>query len=292
MNDKLFKLIVYLGLIAVAVAPSNVFAQSCGPRRVVVTTPHVVHTPVVTPIVKEVVTPVAVPVLVPAFQFQYSPPCVTPGYAAAPAYGVPHGAGYAQPGYSAGYGAQGYAGAPGYGQGVPPMAQPGYQQGAAPQPGQPGESQQDMVRALAKALLEEMSRQSQAQAPAGGPPDAGPPAAPAPVGGPNPAPANPNPFPTALPNQFPAGPNGQALATFAYNATIKNCAACHTGIGSKGDTIIFSQPGVLNPAAPWKTMAKEVQEGRMPSRDSQYRLTPEEAQAILAWYTEMGRAGR
>lgn len=278
MNDKkLFKLLACLGVIALTLAPSSVFAQSCGNRRVVVTTQNYVqnHFPTVShiPVVQQIVTPIAVPVLIPAFQFQYAPPCFTPQIA------VPYAAPYGGPGFAAvpGYGQQGYG---------PPMAtyggQPGYGQPGYQQPvGQPGQNQQDMVRALAKALLEEMSRQSQTQ---NGPGDAGPPAVTLPPVGAG--------FPTALPNQFPGGPNGQALASFAFNATVRNCAACHTGIGSKGDTIIFSQPGVLNPAAPWKTMAREVQEGRMPKRDSQWRFTPEEAQAALAWYTEMGRLGR
>lgn len=271
MNDKLFKVLVCLGMIGVALAPSSVFAQSCGTRRVVVIThaPTIVHTP----IIKEIVTPIAVPVLIPAYQFQYSPPCVTPGFAA------PH-VGYQQPQQQQGYQQYQQQGYQQYQQGnsqqVPPQCI---------QPGQPGQNQQEMVRVLAKALLEEMSRQSQTQVP-GGPPDTGPPAA-LPL-----LSTNPNPFPTALPNQFTPGQNGLALANFAFNTTVRNCAACHTGIGSKGDTIIFSQPGVLNPAAPWKTMAKEVQEGRMPRRDSQYRLSPDEGQAILAWYTEMGRQGR
>jgi hypothetical protein len=263
--------------------PSIAFAQSC--RRVIVTPVRTVVTPIVTPVVETIVTPVAVPVLIPAFQFQYSPPCATPavpcagaGYGA-PGYGYgPPMASYGQPGYGYGPPMANYGQQPGYGY----QAQPGYQQQSIGQPGQP---QQDMVRALAKALLEEMGRQSQSQ---NGPNDGGPPAVPNNGGGFGPS----TPFPTALPNQFPTGPNGQALANFAFNATVRSCAACHTGIGSKGDTIIFSQPGVLNPAAPWKTMAREVQEGRMPRRDSQWRLTPEEAQAVLAWYSEMGKSSR
>ena len=273
MNDKFFKMLVCLGVIALALTPSNLFAQLCGNRRVVVTT--------CTPIVERIITPIAVPILIPAFQFQYAPSCVTPsfaapyggpGFAAVPGYGHQ---GYGHQGYGhQGYGHQGYgppmatySGQPSYGQ---PYQQPGYgQQTPYQQPvGQPGQNQQDMVKALAKALLEEMSRQSQAQ---NGPGDGGPP-------------------PATLP---PVGnPGFPSLANFAFNATIKNCAACHTGIGSKGDTMIFSQPGILNPAAPWKTMAREVSEGRMPKRDSQWQFTQEEAQAVLIWYAEMGRTGR
>lgn len=292
--------IAFLCAALLAFAASPVFAQSCG-RGVVVRgnpvchTPVVVHKPVVVTPVAEVITPVAVPValpvIVPAFTYQYVPPVVqagTPYYPGAPAPAV----GQPYPVYPGG--APAGPGTPTYGQpvyGQPPVQYHGpYQQPVAqPQPTLPGGDGNAKLRELAKLLLEEMRRQDAADAggqddgppmavypgaqapvtppvtpPVGGPPVGGPP-----VGGPPNLGGRPN----------PASPFAQP----AINALAKNCMNCHTGPGSKGEVVIFSQLNQLNPDAPFKTMLREVQQGRMPPRQSNFALTQQEYQAVVAW---------
>ncbi len=95
---------------------------------------RVVNQPYIAPIVhhdvvREVITPIAVPVLIPAFQFQYAPPppCVMP--ALSPPAVVPQ-----NPGFTPGFGSA-------------PTASPAF-------------GSKDKIKELAKALLEEMSKQS------------------------------------------------------------------------------------------------------------------------------------
>jgi len=243
------------------------------------------HAPVVhhDVVVKEVVKEVAVPVLVPAFQFQYVPPacpCPQP----APVAPLPPVGGYGAPQAPPGYGQ-------GYGHTPPPAAAPpvfGHGYAAPPQPGVgAGLDNQARIRELAKALLEEMQRQS-AQGD-----DQGPPVVSDPYGSPSPAPATPPVHqlapatppvhqPAPAPGQAGPNPNSQ-WGGVAFAALQRNCAACHTGIGSKGDYQLFSQPGALNPEASLKLALSEIESGRMPPRSSQYRPTPEEVTAIRNW---------
>jgi hypothetical protein len=44
----------------------------------------------------------------------------------------------------------------------------------------------------------------------------------------------------------------------------KSCADCHTGATSKGNTVIFSPEGVLNPQANWNAIWDASDAGRMP----------------------------
>lgn len=272
----------YLCALAVAGAAlcGTAQAQSCRSftpvqHAPVYSTP-VYKAPVATPVyVKEVVT--AVPVLVPAYQFQYVPPacqqCPTPS---AQVQAPQH------PGYIPGYGQNmnpGYGQAPAYGQ--PPA--PGYGQA----PGGPpvasfgaNDFTDDRIRLLARALLDEMQRQANEDQ------DGGPPVASDPYGTPAPpvppvaGPPTGNVPPAPAPR--PGDPTHPA-AGVAYAALLKNCAACHTGPGSKGDYQLFSQPNSLNPQANLSLALDEVASGRMPPRSSQFRLTPDEVQALRAW---------
>lgn len=246
---KLF--IVILGLVAF-LAPAQLYAQSCGVIR---------HGPIYTPpaavvvkdhvaVVKDVIikeVPIAVPVLVPAFQFQYQPPCYAPPVAVPPPV-AGYGAGY-------GHGQPQYGNDPNAYSSGPPTVNYGQQPSSIP-------NDKDKIRELAKALLEEIQRQSND--------DGGPPAV---SGG----------VPTGTPPGVPTGMTAQQAAPFAIAALQRNCASCHTGVGSKGDTIIFSQPGVLDPNAPWRAMKREIESGRMPPKQSQFRPTPDELQALRIW---------
>jgi hypothetical protein len=278
---KLF--IVILGLVAF-LAPAQLYAQSCGVIR---------HGPIYTPpaavvvkdhvaVVKDVIVkevPIAVPVLVPAFQFQYQPPCYAPPIAVPPPVA----------GYGAGYGQQPqYGNNPNaYGNG-PPAANYGQPPSAIP-------NDKDKIRELAKALLEEIQRQSNDDggppvvnggAPAGNPPAGQPTGNPpgVPTGTPPGVPPGvPTGNPTGNPPGVPKGMTAEQAAPLAIAALQRNCASCHTGMGSKGDTIIFSQPGVLDPNAPWRAMKREIESGRMPPKQSQFRPTPDELQALRIW---------
>jgi mono/diheme cytochrome c family protein len=272
-------LICLAGVLAVAAVPTATSrAQHCGTP--VVSSPYtVVSKPIVhhhnQVVVKEIVkeVPIAVPVLVPAFQFQYSPPCQV----------CPPGVVGQQPGYVPGYGQPGYgqpaatppgvgATPPGVGTAQPvPVATPG--QPAAP-------SSNDRIRELAKALLEEMQRQS-GNGPDDGPPtvyDPNAPAAPPASTPPAPAPGSPPGVGSA-----PQGMTREQAAPAAIAALNRSCASCHTGVGSKGDFTIFQQPGMLNPNAGWRSILREIDSGRMPPKSSQFRLTPEETNAIRTW---------
>lgn len=256
------KLFIVMLSMAAFLLPAKIYAQSCGVIR---------HGPIYTPpaavvvkdhvaVVKEVIVkevPIAVPVLVPAFQFQYQPPCYAPACAVPPpvaGYGQPHGNNSAA-----------------YGNG-PPMVNYG-------QPQQPSSipSDKDKIRELAKALLEEIQRQSND--------DGGPPAVSGDQGQGTPPGVPPGlpSTPPGVPPGVPSGMTAQQAAPLAIAGLQRNCASCHTGIGSKGDTIIFTQPGVLDPNAPWSAMKRAIESGHMPPKQSQFRPTPEEIQALRIW---------
>jgi len=279
-------LICLAGVLAVAAVPTATSrAQHCGTPVVsvpytVVSKPIVHHNQVVVKeIVKEV--PIAVPVLVPAFQFQYSPPCQV----------CPPGVVGQQPGYVPGYG-QPAGTPPGVGATPPGVGTPGVAAPPVPvatpgQPAPPAPSSNDRIRELAKALLEEMQRQS-GQGPDDGPPTVYDPSAPktaptppAPVGGTPGSPPGVGSNPPGVGNT--GGMTREQAAPYAIAALNRNCAQCHTGVGSKGDFTIFQQPGLVNPNAGWRSILREIESGRMPPKQSQFRLTPEETNAIRTW---------
>lgn len=122
----------------------------------------------------------------------------------------------------------------------------------------------ERIKELAKALIQEMQAQQNN--------DQGPPV------------VNDGNSPNSPNHQIPGNniPPAQIQAV-AIAALQRNCASCHTGVGSKGDTIIFSQPGVLDPNAPWKIIKREIESGRMPPKQSQFKLTQDEFQSIRTW---------
>lgn len=284
-----------------AASDAHAFGRRCGGRVFVSNSCYTpCYTSYCAPIIKEV--PVAVPVLaypvlVPAFQFQYVPQAYAPTVPVVPVTGYPVATPIVQPVVPTGYG-------------VPPavngigqtpltyqqqaMAQ--YQQQQYGQPnGQPygngngngngngyGLNNKDKIRELAKALLEEMSRMSE-----NGPADSGPPAVPGtqqpypPVGNGN---GNDNSF--FPPSQQPQ-PNAQ-LAQFAVTAMNRTCSQCHTGVASKGDITIFTQPGLVNQQANWRKIKDEVSSGRMPPKDTHFQLSQQERQGILEWLRSIG----
>lgn len=286
---------IILGAFAALLLSAGItHAQSCGVvRRPVVVnhSPVIVHQEPVA-VVKEVVTPVAVPVFVPAFQFQYYSPYVAAPFAPAyappqfgqPAYAPPYAANVVNNGYGQGYNLP-------YNQLGHGYSAPTYGYPAVPQPmqAQPGPvDSQAQIRELAKALLDEMARQS-GQGPDQGPPVATTPAPPAgqqvpPVTTPPgvPPPAQPK---TGSPPGLPTAPtiSPEAAAPYAIAALQQNCSACHTGPASKGEFIIFAQPGLFSPGLSWRTIIREIEAGRMPPRYSQYRITPDQVAAVRAW---------
>ncbi len=189
-------------------------------------------------------------------------------------------------------------------------------------PSAPGQLSQDQIRAIAQAVIAELQKASgpppgsPGSPPAGadpGPPPVtgfappgspgGPPSPPSgaplatpPAGSPG---AGPGGYPTTAPPPVPAGPpaypptaaapqSGRPLpnSVYAVNAIAalsRNCAYCHTGGGARGDTVIFLQPGILNPDAPFRSMEREMQAGRMPPRTSQFRPSPDEYATVMAW---------
>lgn len=234
--------------------------------------------------------PFAYPVLVPAFQFQYVPPTYV-----ATAY--PSVVATAYPGYAGAYaaspvafGTQASYGYPGY---APPQQQyagqqpyMGQGQYGSQQQYQGGQQQQNnnSVRDLARAILEELSRQAgqqQGNGQQGGgqqqPQDQGPPSVPGyqpPQGGQS---QNNN-----------QQQNLEQVQKVALSALSRTCAYCHTGVGAKNDIQIFSQPGLVNQNAPWDKVLKMVKEKRMPPKDSQFRLNPQESSAIIQWLEGSG----
>jgi hypothetical protein len=208
-------------------------------------------------IVKEIITPVAVPVIVPAFTFQYAPPCVSAiAPAAHQAGAVAHAGAAPAPVANPGY-AQGHAANPGYT--TPPPASAPF-----------AANSNDKIRDLAKALLEEMNKQGTNE-------DSGPPVASGPLVPPS------SPLPPGNPNLPTSGVSREQFAPSAMAALQRNCAACHTGNGAKGDFVLFTQPNVFNNAVSMRSILKEVDSGRMPPRSSQYRLSLEEVNHIRGW---------
>jgi len=205
--------------------------------------------------VKEVVREVAVPVIVPAYTFQYQPPCAVPVMPAAAS------------------------------------ATPVHNVAASPVIPQSSDNQDDRMRALAKALIEEMQRQAETE---NGPPVAIDPSTQ------NLQPQNPNPvsnpgLPPGInprPNQKINAPQASKMtreqaAPIAMGALNRNCAACHTGRGAEGETQIFLQPNLFNPDVSWRSIRNQVERRRMPPTHSQFRLNNEEYDAVLAWLDGM-----
>jgi hypothetical protein len=204
-------------------------------RRVVYTYSPTYQYPVHEVIVKDTIIPVAVPVLVPAFQFQYAAPCAAP-------VAVP-GAIPAVPGHV------------GVSPVVPTVPGVAPMQPIAVGPGGVGAiNNQEQIRLLAKALLEEMSKQADG--------DSGPPVALPGVGG------------SVPPVGGPVNPL-QVLSV--------RCASCHTGPSSKGGVQIFTAPGQFNPTVDRQRLIRAVEDGRMPPQavaDPSFRLSPQEVSAL------------
>lgn len=223
-------------------------------------TPVVVtnHVDVVHEIITPIAIPVALPVIVPAFTYQYVPPVtvaqavpVYPG-APAPLYTQPAMPQYAQPA-------------------MPQYNGPYQTPPVQPQQVAPAVTNNDKLKELARLLLEEMRRQDSQNNGT----DDGPPMAIYPT---------PNNVPAITPAVSLGKPNPQSpYAQAAINAFARNCMNCHTGPGSKGEVVIFSQLNLLNPDAPFKTMLSEINRGHMPPRDSNYRPTQEEVRVMIAW---------
>lgn len=256
-----------------AASDAHAFGRRCGGRVFSNSCYTPCYTSYCAPVIKvPVAVPVlAYPVLVPAFQFQYVPQAYAPTVPVVPVAGYPVATPIVQPVIPTGYG-------------VPPVNSIGqtpltYQQQAMAQYGQPngngngyGLNNKDKIRELARALLEEMNRMA-----GDAPVDSGPPVVPGtPVG-------NNNFFP---PPQQPQ-PNAQ-LAQFAIAAMNRTCAQCHTGVGSKGDMTIFTQPGLINQQTNWRKIKEEVASGRMPPRDVHFQLSPQERQGIVEWLRSIG----
>lgn len=76
------------------------------------------------------------------------------------------------------------------------------------------------------------------------------------------------------PDGPPAVPGGVSLyqpkqiasRTFLH-VLQSNCAMCHTGAKSKGDTVIFESPGKLSPAADMQAIWDAINEDRMPPKE-------------------------
>ena len=222
----------------------------------------IVHpvTPVipVVPIVQDVVA-FAYPVLV-QFQFQYIPTAY-----AAPVTPI----GYGQPAYPVGYGQGGYPVVPqqpafqGQPYGYPPQGQPAFQ-------GQQSHNiglNKDKIRELARALIEEMNKQSD------GSPESnqGPPAVPG----------------TQQQSNLPQQQNGD-LAQLAVNSLGKNCSSCHTGVGAKKDVMLFPQLGLFKPNVSLNKIKDEIEKGHMPPKDSQFHLNIKEKSDVLNWLKSLG----
>jgi hypothetical protein len=127
-------------------------------------------------------------------------------------------------------------------------------------------NQNDKIKELAKALIEEMSRQSSE-----GVNDDGPPMAQGPMA------------------QGFNAPSPSNQSNLGMIALAKNCSACHTGTASKGEMMIFSQPGVLNPNVSWGSIREVIKTAKMPPKDAQFRLSIDEATAIINLANNFGR---
>jgi hypothetical protein len=252
-------------------------------------------------VVEEIVeVPVfAFPILVPAFQFQYVPPAFAAG-------GVLPVAGGGYPvvqsgGYGASYGQFGQASYGQYGQASYGQFGQSYGQsyGQSPYGQTYGQSpyaynqslnlnSKDKIRELARALLEEMNKAEN-----GNGNDTGPPAVPGTQSYQPPPQPPPNPYQPQPPYQQPnpyqsQQPPPQQLQQLAFSAMARTCARCHTGVGSKHDVVIFTQPGLVNQHANWRKIKEEVASGRMPPRDTHFQLAPQERQWIVQWLNSIG----
>lgn len=118
----------------------------------------------------------------------------------------------------------------------------------------------EQIREIAKAVVAELRNME-----LNGPEDDGPPE-----------------IPGGVSNQKITASINNEVASLASNAMHRTCAHCHTGAGSKGDTVIFSQFGVFNPNINWKRITEEVAAGTMPPPKSQFKLTLQEREAIKA----------
>lgn len=217
----------------------------------------------------EVTPAFAYPILVPAYQFQYVPPAfAAPTVPVIPVTGYPVATPIIQPVLPLPYGIGGVQ--PTYPMQPTPQYPPNVS--VAPNVAAPPISK-DKIRELARAIIEEMARQAES--------DNGPPAVP---GTPVPQPQQSQP---PQPQQ-PQTPNPSLVAQLAVSALNRACYACHTGVGSRKDTVIFTQPGLLNQNANWSAIKAEVKSGRMPPKDQQYKLTPQERGAIVEWLTAQG----
>lgn len=200
---------------------------------------------------KQYITPI--PIIVPAFTFQYSPPCATAPVVQAP------------------------------------VAQQGQNTASYSAPTVNTGVQSNELREFARMLVEEIRRTnptssnpSKEQAGDDGPPayKADQPSQSQPTQPPQP--------PRGAGESQQTGGNGRPspqskYAQAAVNAFSRNCASCHTGSGSKSDMVIFSQQDVFNPEAPFGSMLKQIEQGRMPPKDSQWQPTQEEKTAMVAF---------
>ena len=222
------------------------------------------YTPVYeTVVVKEIVPVLAYPVLVPAFQFQYVPQAYAATAPVVPVTGYPVASPIIQPTYPT-------YGQPAYGQPTyPTYGQPSVNYNQQQQQQNFGVSNKDKIRELAKALLEEMSRMSEENN----------------NGGDNGPPAVPNNF--SQPSQ-PSQPSQQQLSQSAISSMGRTCAQCHTGVGSKGNMVLFTQPGLLSQNINWRRVKEEVASGRMPPKDVHFQLSLQERHSLLQWLQSIG----
>lgn len=266
---------------------AHAFGRRCGGRfvsRSCFTPCHVNHC---APVIKEVAVAVPVlayPVLVPAFQFQYVPQAYAPTVPVVPITGYPVATPIVQPVVPTGYGAPPVNGMIGqtpltYQQQAMAQYQQQYGQPNGNGNGNGNGYGKDKIRELAKALLEEMNRQA-----GDAPIDSGPPVVPGTQPQYPQQPVGQNSF--FPPPQQPQ-PNAD-LARFAFAAMQRTCAQCHTGVGSKGDLTIFTQPGLINQQANWKKIKDEVASGRMPPKDVHFQLSQQERHVVLEWLRSIG----
>jgi hypothetical protein len=225
-------------------------------------------------IVETIVPVLAYPVLVPAFQFQYVPQAYAATVPVIPVAGYPVAAPLVQPVIStANYGQANYGqanyGQANYGQANYGQANYGQQQQPYQQQQNLGLNNNEKIRELAKAIIEEMSKIQDSNG------DFGPPSVPG---------TQPQPQPQPQQRSY----NQQQLSQFTVSAMARTCAVCHTGIGAKGDMIIFTQPGLINQQANWKKIKEEVSSGRMPPKDHHFQLSFQERQGITQWLQTIG----
>lgn len=215
------KFIIYLSALSLFCFTGVAHAQ-CGRVCNRVVQQQVVQQAVVT----DVVTPVAFPVFIPSFQFAYQPAVCQP---VAPTQ-------------------------------LGPVMQPvaGKQQ---LQPTYGLNTEQNRVKALAKALLEEMGKQQDG----GGTEDKGP--------------------PVAIMEGISSAPSPVSPISILAN----NCAVCHTGANAKKGFNIFNSPGQFNMLVNRSLIAEAItpdDNGAVfmpPANHTQLR--PDERQTLINWAT-------